>query len=77
MNERDTQQQDLNPQGPPRMPRWVKVAAVVVGLLVLALVVKFVVDGGAGHGPSRHGVVSGLAALSDAAARDLLAALGA
>lgn len=44
---------------PPGMPRWVKITLIVVAVFVLALVVKFVVDGGSGHGPSRHGAMSG------------------
>jgi hypothetical protein len=39
---------------PPRMPRWVKVAAVIAGLLLLAfLVLRFTGIAGE-HGPSRH-----------------------
>lgn len=38
--------------GPPGMPRWVKVFAAIVALLVLALVVSKVL--GADHGPGMH-----------------------
>ena len=43
---------------PPRMPRWVKVAAIVVGLLVLLFVVLQLTGIGGEHGPGRH--MSGL-----------------
>lgn len=39
---------------PPRMPRWVKVAAIVVGLLVLLFVVLQLTGIGGVHGPERH-----------------------
>lgn len=46
---------------PPGMPRWVKVSAIVVGVLIL-LVVGVMLIGGheggpgpGGHGPGRHG----------------------
>lgn len=39
---------------PPRAPRWVKVSAIVVGvLLLLAVIVKLTGLGGE-HGPGRH-----------------------
>jgi hypothetical protein len=40
--------------GPPGMPRWVKVSAIVTGLLVVLVVVALAVGGG-NHGPGRHG----------------------
>lgn len=49
----------VDPESPaggsaPGMPRWVKVFAAVLAVVILALVVAFVVDGG-GHGPGMHG----------------------
>jgi hypothetical protein len=41
---------------PPRMPRWVKVAAIVVGILVLVFVVLNLLGIGGEHGPGRHGL---------------------
>jgi hypothetical protein len=37
-------------------PRWVKVSAIVFGILVLLIVIVFLVGGGplGGHGPGRH-----------------------
>ena len=39
---------------PPGMPRWVKVTAMVVGLLVLLFVIGQVTGVGGEHGPGRH-----------------------
>jgi cytochrome b561 len=39
---------------PPGMPRWVKVAALVVGLLVLLFVVLRLTGIAGEHGPGRH-----------------------
>ncbi len=42
---------------PPPRPRWVKVAGIVVGLLVLMFVVMNLTGvgpGAGGHGPGRH-----------------------
>ena len=39
---------------PPPMPRWVKLSAVVVGLLVLVFVILHLLGGAGGHGPGRH-----------------------
>ena len=39
---------------PPRMPRWVKVAALIVGVLVLLFVVLQLTGIGGEHGPGRH-----------------------
>ena len=48
---RDTGSQ---PESPPRMPRWVKVAAIIAGLLLLVfLILRFTGIAGE-HGPSRH-----------------------
>ena len=39
---------------PPRMPRWVKVSAIVVGVLVLLFLVLQLMGIGGEHGPGRH-----------------------
>ena len=39
---------------PPGMPRWVKIAAIVVGALVLLFVVLQLTGIGGAHGPDRH-----------------------
>jgi len=39
---------------PPRMPRWVKVAAIIVGVLVVVFVVLQLFGVGGNHGPGRH-----------------------
>ncbi len=39
---------------PPRMPRWVKVASIVVGVLVLVFVILKLTGIGGEHGPARH-----------------------
>ena len=39
---------------PPGMPRWVKVAAVVVGLLILLLLVLQLTGIAGEHGPGMH-----------------------
>lgn len=45
---------DAGHGSPPRMPRWVKVAAVVVGILILLFVVLTLAGVGGDHGPGRH-----------------------
>ncbi len=39
---------------PPQMPRWVRGAALIVGLLVLLFVVLKLTGIGGEHGPGRH-----------------------
>lgn len=39
---------------PPRMPRWVKVPAIVLGILVLIFVIVQLTGVGGDHGPGRH-----------------------
>ena len=39
---------------PPRAPRWVKVSAIVVGVLVLLAVIVKLTGLGGDHGPGRH-----------------------
>jgi hypothetical protein len=36
------------------MPRWVKLSAVVVGVVVLAFVMLHLLGGSGEHGPGRH-----------------------
>jgi hypothetical protein len=45
-----------------RMPRWVKVMLVVVGVLALAVVAHRFIGGGQ-HGPDRHVPAGGLGAV--------------
>lgn len=55
---------DHRDAGPPspRLPRWVKVMLVVVGVLALAVVAHQVIGGGQ-HGPNRHVPAGGLGAV--------------
>jgi hypothetical protein len=39
---------------PPKAPRWVKVAAIIVGVLVLLFLILKVIGVGAEHGPGQH-----------------------
>jgi hypothetical protein len=39
---------------PPRAPRWVKVSAIVVGVLILLVVIMKLTGLGGDHGPGRH-----------------------
>ncbi|MFI7705065.1 hypothetical protein [Nonomuraea sp. NPDC049480] len=39
---------------PPRMPRWVKAAVIVVGVLLLLFAVMRITGLGGEHGPGRH-----------------------
>ena len=41
-------------EGPPGLPRWVKVAAIVVGLLLLLFLVLQLTGVGGQHGPGMH-----------------------
>ncbi|MGH8793192.1 MAG: hypothetical protein ACRDXX_11160 [Stackebrandtia sp.] len=41
-------------ESPPGMPRWMKVSAIVVGVLVLLFVVLTLLGVGGDHGPGRH-----------------------
>jgi hypothetical protein len=42
-------------ESPPRVPRWVKWSAIVIGILVLVFVVLQLTGIGGEHGPGRHG----------------------
>ncbi|OKK03470.1 hypothetical protein AMK26_18425 [Streptomyces sp. CB03234] len=39
---------------PPKAPRWVKVSAIVLGVLVLLVVILKLTGLGGEHGPGRH-----------------------
>ena len=45
---------DLDGATPPGMPRWVKVTAIVVGVLVLVFLVLQLTGIAGNHGPGRH-----------------------
>lgn len=50
---RDDTDTDADQASPPGVPRWVKVAGIVVAVLAVVVVVFLLVSGGA-HGPGRH-----------------------
>ena len=39
---------------PPRAPRWVRVSAIIAGILILLVVIVMLTGVGGGHGPGRH-----------------------
>lgn len=45
---------DLDGGTPPGMPRWVKVSAIVVGVLILVFLVLQLTGIAGNHGPGRH-----------------------
>lgn len=46
---------DADPRsGPPRMPRWVKLSALLVAILLLLVVIAKLVGVGGDHSPGRH-----------------------
>ncbi len=45
---------DAGHETPPGMPRWVRVAAIVVGVLILAFLVLQLTGVAGEHGPGRH-----------------------
>ena len=45
---------DTRPGAPPGMPRWVRIAALVVGVLILLFVLLQLTGVGGDHGPGRH-----------------------
>ncbi|TFV91138.1 hypothetical protein [Blastococcus sp. CT_GayMR16] len=53
---------------PPRMPRWVKIAAIVVGVLVLVFLVLQLTGIAGQHGPGRHFSGMGPTGTTEAAA---------
>ena len=51
---RDAERDDRDGGSPPRVPRWVKIAAIVVGALLLVFLVLQLSGVGGQHGPGRH-----------------------
>ena len=47
-------QSDTGRGAPPGMPRWVKIAAMTVGVLILLFVILRLTGIGGEHGPGRH-----------------------
>ncbi|MBJ7450910.1 MAG: hypothetical protein JHC71_02365 [Blastococcus sp.] len=45
---------DLDGATPPGMPRWVKVSAIAVGVLILVFLVLQLTGIAGNHGPGRH-----------------------
>ena len=45
---------DTGSGSPPGMPRWVKMAAITVGILILLFVILRLTGIGGEHGPGRH-----------------------
>jgi cytochrome b561 len=43
-----------DPDAPPRMPRWVKISAIVVGVLLAVFLVLQLTGVAGQHGPGRH-----------------------
>jgi hypothetical protein len=43
-----------DPDAPPKVPRWLKISGVVVGVLVLLFVILQLTGVGGQHGPGRH-----------------------
>jgi hypothetical protein len=41
-------------ESPPGMPRWVKVTAIIIGILVVLFIVVLLTGIGGQHGPGRH-----------------------
>ena len=60
--------EDAHSDLPPRMPRWVKVSAIVVGVLILLFLVLQLTGIGGQHGPGRH--VTGHGALLESVTND-------
>lgn len=52
---------DTEHELPPAIPRWVKVSAIVVGLLVVLFVALTLAGVGGDHGPGRHTLAAGTA----------------
>ena len=45
---------DAAPETPPRMPRWVKIPGIVVGVLILVFLLLHLTGVAGQHGPGRH-----------------------
>ena len=50
---------------PPGLPRWVKVAAIVVGLLLLIVVILQLTGVAGEHGPGRHSSLESPSAVAE------------
>ena len=46
--------EDAHQGSPPRMPRWVKMAGIIVGVLILVFLVLQLTGVAGQHGPGRH-----------------------
>lgn len=46
--------QQADATAPPRLPRWVKVSAIIIGVLVVLLVVVQLTGVAGDHGPGQH-----------------------
>jgi hypothetical protein len=44
----------MTEQAHPGLPRWVKVSAIVLAIVVLATIAALLIGGGGEHGPGRH-----------------------
>ena len=64
---------DAEGESPPRMPRWLKVAAIVVGVLVALVLLLQITGIGGEHGPARH--MSGSGTVPDGVTGSLAAAV--
>ncbi|HEX8347245.1 MAG TPA: hypothetical protein VF657_21275 [Actinoplanes sp.] len=53
------------PDGPPGVPRWLKVGAMVVGVLILLVVIAMLTGLGGPHGPGRHTGAAAQAGVTD------------
>lgn len=65
-----------HPRTPPKAPRWVKVSAIIVGILIALIVVAKLTGLGGEHGPGRHmgaGTASGVTAIAAVAEVQALA----
>lgn len=40
--------------GPPKTPRWVKVSAIIAGVVIVVVVIAMLTGLGGSHGPGRH-----------------------
>lgn len=54
MAEQAPHSDDTGRESPPRMPRWVKAAVIIVGVVLALFVVLKLTGVGGAHGPGRH-----------------------
>lgn len=50
----DPARDDSSESRPPKAPRWVKVSAIVVGIVILVFLITQLTGTGGQHGPGRH-----------------------